>query len=318
MRRLALRCSSGKDRRARSQGPAPGASGLGLRGRQQDEHGAQDVGRAVRTGRACPVVGRLATMAQRKIQLGRRCRESQRSPSAPAAAARRFDGDPRRARRAGGVPGRGRSPRPARRSPAPRLPERDETAVPFFTIDPPGSMDLDQAMHIERTARATASATPSPTCRPSCVAGGAVDPEARRRGQTHLRPDARTPLHPADAERGCREPAARRGAPGVRLGPAPRRRRATARPSRSTARWCAASSATTTSGVQRRSTPAPPTSGCVLLKEVGERRIALERGAGGASLPMPEQEVDEDEDGRLPGLASGRRCRPRTGTPRSR
>ena len=32
----------------------------------------------------------------------------------------------------------------------PDLPERDETALPFFTVDPPGSMDLDQAMHLER------------------------------------------------------------------------------------------------------------------------------------------------------------------------
>src|ERR1043165_3241034 len=30
------------------------------------------------------------------------------------------------------------------------LPDRDETAVAFLTIDPPGSMDLDQALHIER------------------------------------------------------------------------------------------------------------------------------------------------------------------------
>src|SRR5690349_18483644 len=29
-------------------------------------------------------------------------------------------------------------------------PSRDETAVPFLTIDPPGSKDLDQALHIER------------------------------------------------------------------------------------------------------------------------------------------------------------------------
>jgi exoribonuclease R len=35
----------------------------------------------------------------------------------------------------------------------------------------------------------------------------------------------------------------------------------------------------------------------MLLKEVGEKRIALERARGGASLPMPEQEVSEDEHG---------------------
>ena len=35
----------------------------------------------------------------------------------------------------------------------------------------------------------------------------------------------------------------------------------------------------------------------LLLKEVGERRIALERARGGANLPMPEQEVTM-QDGR--------------------
>ena len=35
----------------------------------------------------------------------------------------------------------------------------------------------------------------------------------------------------------------------------------------------------------------------VLLKEVGQKRIELERRRGGASLPMPEQEVNEDDQG---------------------
>jgi exoribonuclease R len=35
----------------------------------------------------------------------------------------------------------------------------------------------------------------------------------------------------------------------------------------------------------------------VLLKEVGEKRIEFERRRGGASLPMPEQEVNEDDQG---------------------
>jgi len=35
----------------------------------------------------------------------------------------------------------------------------------------------------------------------------------------------------------------------------------------------------------------------VLLKEVGEKRVQLERRRGGATLPMPEQEVEEDENG---------------------
>ena len=44
-------------------------------------------------------------------------------------------------------------------------------------------------------------------------------------------------------------------------------------------------------------TAAPTTSGSLLLREVGERRIAQERARGGASLPMPEQEILERADG---------------------
>ena len=33
---------------------------------------------------------------------------------------------------------------------APKLPDLDRTDLPFVTIDPPESMDLDQAMHIVR------------------------------------------------------------------------------------------------------------------------------------------------------------------------
>ena len=35
------------------------------------------------------------------------------------------------------------------------LPAEDLTDLPFLTIDPPGSTDLDQAMHLERRAAAT-------------------------------------------------------------------------------------------------------------------------------------------------------------------
>ena len=35
---------------------------------------------------------------------------------------------------------------------APRLPAGDRTDLPMVTIDPPGSMDLDQAVAFERTA----------------------------------------------------------------------------------------------------------------------------------------------------------------------
>jgi exoribonuclease R len=79
----------------------------------------------------------------------------------------------------------------------PQLPKADLTDIGFVTIDPPGSMDLDQAMHIERTragyrvryAIADVAAFVQP--------GDGVDIEAHLRGETLYSPDVRTPLHPA-------------------------------------------------------------------------------------------------------------------------
>jgi exoribonuclease R len=79
----------------------------------------------------------------------------------------------------------------------PRVPDTDLTDVPFVTIDPPGSMDLDQALHLEsrpdggfrlRYAIADVAAFVRP--------GGAVDAEAHRRAETAYSPDMRSPLYP--------------------------------------------------------------------------------------------------------------------------
>jgi exoribonuclease R len=72
----------------------------------------------------------------------------------------------------------------------------DDTHIPFVTIDPPGSMDLDQAVHIEavgdgfvvRYAIADVAALIEPE--------GALDQESRRRGSTIYFPDRSVPLHP--------------------------------------------------------------------------------------------------------------------------
>ncbi len=73
---------------------------------------------------------------------------------------------------------------------------QDRTDIPFVTIDPPGSMDLDQAVHIEKLdagfvvhyAIADVGALVEPE--------GALDAETRARGQTFYLPDGSIPLHP--------------------------------------------------------------------------------------------------------------------------
>ena len=83
-----------------------------------------------------------------------------------------------------------------RRAAHPRLPELDATDVPLVTVDPVGSRDLDQAVHLAARgdgfrvsyAIADVGAVVDP--------GGPLDAEARRRGQTLYSPDRRIPLHP--------------------------------------------------------------------------------------------------------------------------
>ncbi|NNH72411.1 RNB domain-containing ribonuclease [Nocardia uniformis] len=72
----------------------------------------------------------------------------------------------------------------------------DRTDIPLVTIDPPGAMDLDQAVHLEKTptgfllhyAIADVAAVVAPE--------GALARESLVRGQTFYLPDGTVPLHP--------------------------------------------------------------------------------------------------------------------------
>ena len=71
---------------------------------------------------------------------------------------------------------------------APALPAEDLTDIPFVTVDPPGSTDLDQAMPLCRRG-AGYHVRLRHRRRPRVRrVRGPVDLEARRRGQTALRP----------------------------------------------------------------------------------------------------------------------------------
>ncbi|WP_309134094.1 RNB domain-containing ribonuclease [Cellulomonas sp.] len=79
----------------------------------------------------------------------------------------------------------------------PELAQRvDRTDLPLLTVDPAGSTDLDQAVHVARHGRGWrvhyAIADVASFVRP----GGALDAETRRRGSTLYAPDGRVPLHP--------------------------------------------------------------------------------------------------------------------------
>ncbi|MFJ3392410.1 RNB domain-containing ribonuclease [Leifsonia aquatica] len=170
------------------------------------------------------------------------------------------------------------------------LPEADLTAVPFLTIDPPGSTDLDQALHIERSGAGHrvryAIADVPALVRP----GGAVDEEARHRGQTLYAPDGRVPLHPAaiGEEAGSLLPDALRSAyvwdivldaEGLEVSASVARARI-----RSRRQWTYAEAQ---EALDSGTAPEP----LALLSEVGPARIAQERARGGASLNRPDEEI---------------------------
>ncbi|WP_109473576.1 RNB domain-containing ribonuclease [Ornithinimicrobium cavernae] len=179
----------------------------------------------------------------------------------------------------------------------PDLPDRDETAVPFITIDPPGSMDLDQAMHIERDGEGYRIRYAIADVPAFVTPGGALDAEVRLRGQTIYCPDTRVPLHPAEISEGAASllPDTQRPAFVWDLRLTPEGVRDSAELYRAMVRSVRRY---TYEEVQGLVDSGEAEETLLLLKEVGERRIRRESERGGASLPMPEQEVHVDEEGR--------------------
>ncbi|MGW5635311.1 RNB domain-containing ribonuclease [Streptomyces sp. NPDC003832] len=174
----------------------------------------------------------------------------------------------------------------------PLLPVTDATDIPLFTLDPPTSTDLDQAMHLSRhgggyrvryaIADVAAFVTP----------GSALDTEAHRRVTTLYFPDTRIPLHPALLSEGAASllpgqtrPAALwtidLDADGRPL--AVDVRRALVR-SRAKLDYAA---------VQSEIDSGTAEEPLALLKEIGLLREALEIDRGGISLNVPEQEITE-------------------------
>jgi exoribonuclease R len=179
---------------------------------------------------------------------------------------------------------------------APRTPDMDATDVPFVTIDPPGSTDLDQAVHLERRgdgfrvryAIADVAAFVKP--------GGALDREARQRGLTRYSPDLRTPLHPTVLSEGAASLLPGQPRPAVLwtidldAAGAPTSvecRRASVR-SRAQLAY---------PEVQEAFERGQPPEAIALLRTVGELRAAQARQRHAIELDLPDQEVVRGGDG---------------------
>lgn len=171
-----------------------------------------------------------------------------------------------------------------------RLPDHDITDLPFATLDPAGSRDLDQAFHLSRDGAGWRVRYAIADVPAFVDPGGAVDADSHLRGVTVYCPDTRVPLHP---------PVISEGAASLLPGEvrpafvwdllldgdgAVRDRSLTRARVRSVAQLAYEDAARTVAsgGADER---------LGLLREVGTVLIARERDRGGASLPSPQQEV---------------------------
>lgn len=178
---------------------------------------------------------------------------------------------------------------------APRLPDLDRTDIPFVTIDPPGSLDLDQALHIARDGEGYLVSYAIADVAAFVRAGDPVDAEAHRRGQTLYGADTKIPLHPLVLSEGAASLLPDQVRPALLWtikvdaageGTEIEVKRALVR-SRAKLDY---------PGAQRAIDDGSAVESLVLLKELGEKRLAREAARGAVSLPLPEQEVDIDGD----------------------
>jgi exoribonuclease R len=177
-----------------------------------------------------------------------------------------------------------------------QLPAYDLTAVEFVTIDPASSTDLDQALFIEPDAGGYHVLYAIADVPAFVTPGGPLDAETRRRGQTFYAPDGRIPLHPEiiSEQAGSLLPGQDCSAFvwDFRLDTAAEITSVSVSRARVRSR-----AKLSYKGAQAEldAGTAPPVLG--LLKEVGLKRVELERGRGGASLNMPDQEIVQLPDG---------------------
>ncbi|GIE04572.1 RNB domain-containing ribonuclease [Paractinoplanes durhamensis] len=172
----------------------------------------------------------------------------------------------------------------------------DRTDVPFVTVDPASSRDLDQAMHLERLGGGYrvryAIADVASFVRPD----GALAAETWVRGQTIYLPDGRIPLHPEVLSEGAASllPDVERpavlwtidlDADGAIVDVGLERARVRSR------------AKLDYDGVQRQVDAGTAPEPLALLPELGAllARRAADRGA--VNLPLPEQEVERDGAG---------------------
>lgn len=177
-----------------------------------------------------------------------------------------------------------------------QLPQEDATAIPFFTIDPAGATDLDQAMFLERAASGYTVHYAIADVPAFVALGGQLDAVARQRGQTYYLPHRKISLHPPiiSEDQGSLLPDQLRPAFHWKIsldehGSLGDVELARVR-IRSRAQLDYASA-------QARLDAGEPDEQLELLAEIGAARLKQEQLRGGASLNLPDQEIEDNGDG---------------------
>src|SRR3954454_16187506 len=178
---------------------------------------------------------------------------------------------------------------------APRLPDLDRTDLPFVTIDPASSMDLDQALHLEREGSGYVVHYAIADVHAFVEPGDPIDVASHERGETLYGADSKVPLHPTALSEGAASLLPDQVRPALLWtihvddtgeGTDVHVERARVR---STAKL-------DYEGVQKAVDDGTADEVLMLLQEVGELRLQREAARGGISLPLPEQEVEVSGD----------------------
>ncbi len=172
----------------------------------------------------------------------------------------------------------------------PRMPSADRTDIALITIDPPDSMDLDQAMFVERNGTGYRVYYAIADVAAFVTAGDPIDLEANRRGETLYGASDKIPLHPKVLSENAASLLPEQVRPallwtieldatGECVTIDVHRARVKSRAKLNYA------------GVQASIDAGTADPMWAVLREIGETRMQREQRLGGISLPLPEQEI---------------------------
>lgn len=178
----------------------------------------------------------------------------------------------------------------AKAAASPRMPAADRTNIALITLDPPDSMDLDQAMFVERSGTGYRVYYAIADVAAFVIAGDPIDIEANRRGETLYGASDKIPLHPTVLSENAASLLPDQIRPAllwtIELD-------ATGEgTSVDVIRACVKSRAKLNyASVQASIDAGTAEPMWSILRELGEKRAQREQRLGGINLPLPEQEI---------------------------